>query len=116
MVTDEETRWPVAIERLEELLMALRAARPARLIIRSPAAVAELTCCFEDFTRKDAWLNYECEQFHAHINISQIRSIVFAEKAAQRSLQCFDAENAVVFKLFFKDNLGTYDRLKKEFA
>ena len=106
----------VRLQRLDELLAALRAAKPARMIIRSPAAVTELTCCLGDFTRKGAWLNYECDQFHAHVNVGEICEVFLVEKGAQRSIQCFDGNGAVVFKYFLKDNTGTYDRLKREFA
>jgi len=116
MVTDEEIRFPVGIDRLEALLAALATVPPGRLIIRAPGAVAELTCRIGDCTRKGDWLNYECEQFHAHINVSQIHAICFVEKGAQRSVQCFAADESVVFKYFFKDNVGAYDRLKQELA
>ncbi len=117
MVNEEqELQQPVRLERLHELLAALAEARPARMIIRTPSAVAELTCCLGDFTSKGAWLNYECDQFHAHVNLAEIRSVALVEKATQRSVQCFDANGAVVFKYFLKDNAGAYDRLKREFA
>ncbi len=116
MVVDEEIRFAVSLDRLEALLSGMATARPGRLIIRTPGAVAELTCCLGDCTRKGDWLNYECEQFHAHINVSHIRSICFVEKGAQRSVQCFADDDTVVFKFFFKDSVGVYDRLKQEFA